>query len=194
MVNLNLIDVLLRGKIRVGDIMIKKIILPLVVFVFLGGALGESRTGISRSIADMTLGMEINHFIKRFSNKEVTSKFSLLRGDRVFSIQKMTDDIDSVLNTFYNGRLYRIDVFYSLPFSQRVPWKSFLKEGNQAYGKGEIIDSMEGPIVIWGDELSSLKMERRVFKGDQNRYVLSLLDNALYLSRGETCSSQPLEI
>ena len=174
--------------------MIKKMFLTLFVFIFFWVSLGESRTGISRSIADFTLGMEIHDFMNRFSNEEVTDKLSLLRGDRVFSIQKMTNDIDSVLNTFYNGKLYRIDVFYSLPFSQRVPWKSFLKEGNEAYGKGEILDSMQGPIVIWGDEMSSLKMEKKAFKGDQNRYVLSLLDNALFLSRGETCSSQPLEI
>ena len=174
--------------------MMKRMVLALIFFILLGVPLGESKTRISRSVADITLGMEIKNFRSRFSNEEVTDKFSLLRGDRVFSIQKKTDDIDSVLNTFYSGKLYKIDVFYSLPFSQRVPWKSFVREGNEAYGKGEILDSMQGPVVIWGDEMSSLKMERKALKGDQFRYVLSLLDNAIFLSRGETCSSQPLEI
>ena len=172
----------------------KRVCFSLIFFILLGVPLLESKTGISRSVADISLGMEIHDFRSKFSNEEVTDRFSLLRGDRVFSIQKKTEDIDSVLNTFYNGKLYRIDVIYSLPFSQRVPWQSFVKEGNEAYGQGEVLDSIQGPVVIWGDEMSSLKMERKAFNGDPNRYVLSLLDNAIFLSREQTCSSQKLEI
>jgi hypothetical protein len=56
------------------------------------------------------------------------------------------------------------------------------------YGQGRVVESSQGTVATWGDEASSLMLERRVVREGLPRYVISLLDNAIYLLKGETCS------
>jgi hypothetical protein len=138
--------------------------------------------------------MSIKDFRERFSNEEVTDSFALLKGDRVFAINKGTKDVETFLGSFYDGKLYKIEVVYTLPYSNQVPWKVFVKGAIQEFGPGKQLETTAGPVLMWGDEESSLKMERRRLKGGKFRYVLSILDNAIFLSRGENCSSQPFKV
>lgn len=172
----------------------KKIyVFPLLFFLFFFH-FDEAKALISRSVGDMELGMGIEDFRKRFFNEEVTDSLALLKGDRVFSIKRRTENIEMVVNSFYDGKLYKIEVNYSLPYSNQVPWKVFVSGAIGELGNGKQLETTKGPIIMWGDEESSLKMEKRPLKGGQFRYVLSLLDNAIFLSRGEKCSSRPFKV
>ncbi len=182
-----------KVKLKKERCMERIIILVICIFSFLGFIV-ESTAQISRSISNISLGMEIKDFRVQFPIEEITDPQSLKKGDRIFVFKKRTRDIEAVSNSFYGGKLYKIEVFYSLPYSKEVSWRQLAKGAVREYGPGKQIQTTQGPVMMWGDEATSVKLERRPQKKGEYRYVLSLLDNVIYLSRGEKCESKPHKI
>ena len=167
--------------------MVRITLIAILLSVFISQT-GDTKTLISRSLVAITLAMELTDFQKRFPNQEITSSFSLQQGDRVFAVIGKTKSIDAIWCYFYDGRLYKIEVVYSLDYSRKVPWDSLVGAAVKDYGQGGVVESSQGIVATWADEASSLMMEQRVGKEGRPRYVISLLDNAIYLLKGETCS------
>lgn len=169
-----------------------KVFVFLIIFLLVGGGV-QAEVSINRDFSEIALGTSIEDLNARHPLKEITG-IELLPGERLFRAQGEFPGVERILCTFFLGKLFRIEVFYTPQYSQQIPWETFVKFLKKGYGEGWRFDSIKGQVAIWDDGETSFILERKASSGTPPAYVVKILDNDLFNAREETCPDQKLEV
>ncbi len=106
----------------------------------------ENGPTIIRSFSNLYLGMSIAEMEDAYPVDEIAAG-SLLPGEKMFAVYARFPEINKVLATFYLGKLFRIELFYSPDYAKRVPWERFVSVVRKGYGEGWSFDAQGGPLL-----------------------------------------------
>ena len=152
-----------------------------------------AQPSVSRSYSEMTLGMGVEEIEEIHAIEEVPGS-KLLPGESRFRIKGEFSGINEILCTFYLGKLFRIEILYSLQYSQQLPWERFVQFLEKGHGEGWSFESPQGQVAIWDDGETSFILERKVASGSPPSYTVSILDNGLYNAREESCPERKFDV
>lgn len=148
------------------------------------GGSPPARADIYRAFLSMELGMPLETFVSTIPSEELDRR----EDERVFRVPGESVEVEGVDATFTHDRLSRIEVGYAPAFSARVPWQQFVATAERKYGSGFHLPIPRGDIEMWDDGRTTLILERRATSGLGDRYVLTLLDDAVALERSDRCA------
>ncbi len=178
-------------------ILMRSRLVMMILMILLIGAFGIQATAaqetIARSFSNLTLGMSIEELQKSYKTQEI-EETALLPGERLFTVTGQFNGISKVLCTFYLGKLFRIELYYSPQYSRQVPWEQFVEFVKKGYGEGWGFESTKGPTMIWNDRKTSFILELKNSPNSSPFYIASIVDDELYNTRQESCSSPKFKV
>ncbi len=155
----------------------------------------ENGPTIIRSFSNLYLGMSIAEMEDAYPVDEIAAG-SLLPGEKMFAVYARFPEINKVLATFYLGKLFRIELFYSPDYAKRVPWERFVSVVRKGYGEGWSFEAQGGPVVMWDDGETSFVLERKTVPRTSSPYpyyLASIVDGELFNARQESCPARKYE-
>jgi hypothetical protein len=125
----------------------KRWIASMILLLFIGSAVAQTKVPISRSFMGFILGSTINDVQQKYT-LEKASDGGNIPGEEVFRPKPIPLESQSILLYFLDKKLYKFMILFYPSYSERIGWDGFVGSAEEKYGPPT---EKTGSSATWGD-------------------------------------------